>query len=235
MTSGSADKKQSSLKLRLISAAFLIPLTIFLILFNHWTFLFLVAAGYAVSCAEWTRMTAKVHGRLFKIPAGIIYITIAGLAYLGTWFMFPAGAWLALVVMFCLWAGDSGAYFAGRAIGGPKLAPVISPNKTWAGFWGSVICSGIVLYLCVLISPWIDQFVPARTGAENFNPILVILAGGVLGAVGQGGDLLMSLAKRRAGLKDSGGIIPGHGGLLDRIDSGLLVIPVYFLMLMAWL
>ena len=106
---------------------------------------------------------------------------------------------------------DIFAYVGGRLIGGPKLCPTISPNKTWAGFIVGVSAAGAGGYFLFpsLIEYWILAF--------------------VIGAASQGGDLLISFLKRRAGLKDTGNIIPGHGGVLDRIDGYLLAFPTILL------
>jgi phosphatidate cytidylyltransferase len=120
-------------------------------------------------------------------------------------------------VLFTLWAlalvwmCDIGAYFSGRAIGGPKLAPAISPNKTWAGLAGGVLLASafaVVLHLYFGL--------PLRLTVAT--PVLAVLA--------QGGDLFESWLKRRAGVKDSGDILPGHGGVLDRLDGLVPVAPV---------
>jgi phosphatidate cytidylyltransferase len=110
-----------------------------------------------------------------------------------------------------VWANDIAAYGVGRAIGGPKLAPRLSPNKTWAGFAGGVAAAGLVGALCALAS----------------GGSLAILTGFSLlvGVAGQLGDLAESWAKRHFGVKDSGRLIPGHGGVLDRVD-GLLAASV---------
>jgi len=114
--------------------------------------------------------------------------------------------WFALVlVLLVVWASDIGGYAAGRSIGGPKLAPVISPNKTWAGAIGGFIGSLIVA------AGW------AAAGAGRIVPILLV--GAVLSVASQLGDLFESAVKRRFGVKDSSHIIPGHGGLLDRLDG----------------
>jgi phosphatidate cytidylyltransferase len=114
--------------------------------------------------------------------------------------------WFALVlVLLVVWASDIGGYAAGRSIGGPKLAPVISPNKTWAGAIGGFVGSLIVA------AGW------AAAGAGRIVPILLV--GAVLSVASQLGDLFESAVKRRFGVKDSSHIIPGHGGLLDRLDG----------------
>ena len=116
--------------------------------------------------------------------------------------------WLLAVV----WATDTGALFAGRAIGGPKLAPSISPNKTWSGFLGGLAVAGIVSVIAAL---WY--------GAAAVLPI--VLTGVALSVVSQLGDLLESRVKRYLDVKDSGSIIPGHGGLFDRVDGLLAAAP----------
>jgi phosphatidate cytidylyltransferase len=117
--------------------------------------------------------------------------------------------WLLAVV----WATDTGALFAGRAIGGPKLAPAISPNKTWAGLFGGIASAMIVSLAAAL---W--------HGSTAVWPLVV--AGAVLAVVAQAGDLLESRVKRYRNVKDSGGIIPGHGGLFDRVDGLLAAAPI---------
>lgn len=109
-------------------------------------------------------------------------------------------------ILLIVWACDTGAYFCGRAIGGAKLAPRISPGKTWAGFFGGVVAGGLV-----------------ATALAGFATNGSLFAAGVVGlflaAVSQGGDLLESAVKRRFGAKDSGILIPGHGGIMDRLDG----------------
>lgn len=116
--------------------------------------------------------------------------------------------WLLAVV----WATDTGALFAGRSIGGPKLAPAISPNKTWSGFFGGIAAAVAVSLIAAL---WYGAAV---------LPIMV--AGIALSIVSQLGDLLESRVKRYLNVKDSGSIIPGHGGLFDRVDGLLAAAPV---------
>ncbi|WP_076743226.1 phosphatidate cytidylyltransferase [Sphingomonas jeddahensis] len=117
-----------------------------------------------------------------------------------------------------VWATDIGAFFAGRTIGGPKLAPRLSPNKTWAGLIGGVMAaSALALLLHVYYGlPW-----------------RMTLATPLLAALAQGGDLYESWLKRRAGVKDSGNILPGHGGVLDRLDGLVPVAPVAALLVVV--
>lgn len=153
------------------------------------------------------------------VLAGIPYITLACLAMLWLRSLPEHGLatvlWLAIVVV----AMDIGAYFSGRSIGGPKMAPKISPGKTWAGLCGGFICAALAGY---------------AFGMVYQSPQMLVLAliSGVLGLAAQLGDLIESALKRRAGVKDSGNLIPGHGGLLDRFDGFLTVMPLAALM--AW-
>jgi CDP-diglyceride synthetase len=110
-----------------------------------------------------------------------------------------------------VWATDIGAYFAGRAIGGPKLWPAISPNKTWAGLIGGMAAASL--------------FAAALHAAAGL-PLRLALATPLLAVLAQGGDLYESWLKRRAGAKDSGALLPGHGGVMDRLDGVVPVAPV---------
>jgi phosphatidate cytidylyltransferase len=126
----------------------------------------------------------------------------------------PVLLWLLAVV----WATDIGAYASGRSLGGPLLAPRLSPRKTWAGLAGGMICAALA-----------GAAAAAALHLDPALPLVVLSAG--LAVVAQFGDLAESLAKRRFGVKDSSGLIPGHGGLLDRLDGLLAVIPAVALMI----
>ena len=129
-------------------------------------------------------------------------------------------AWLVVMLIFIIAAADIGAYFTGRHFGGPKLAPRISPGKTWSGVAGGVVSTIIVSALASLALPEIP-FSPVHAAA-----IALILAG-----ISIGGDLFMSLLKRQQGIKDSSHLLPGHGGILDRIDSLAAALPFFALAL----
>ena len=148
---------------------------------------------------------------------GVLYIGIPVLSLL-VLREHPQGLLLTFWAMALVWAADSGAYFAGRAIGGPKLAPSISPNKTWAGFIGGLIAAGAFGALLVVLFDL---------------PVALAVATPVLAVLAQLGDLYESNLKRRAGVKDTGNILPGHGGILDRLDSLVAVAPAAALLVLA--
>jgi phosphatidate cytidylyltransferase len=129
----------------------------------------------------------------------------------------PDGLLLAFWAMALVWATDIGAFFAGRAIGGPKLMPAVSPNKTWAGLIGGVLGAGL---FALALTSW-------------GLPWPLVFATPVLAVVAQGGDLYESWLKRRAGVKDSSNILPGHGGVLDRLDGLVPVAPIAALLVIA--
>ena len=124
------------------------------------------------------------------------------------------GRTVLLWIFAVVWATDTGAYAFGRWLGGPRLAPRWSPRKTWAGLVGGALCAAL--------AGWGTARV---LGLSPTPPVALVSAG--LAIVGQFGDLAESVAKRRFGVKDSSGLIPGHGGLLDRVDSLLFAAPVF--------
>ena len=137
----------------------------------------------------------------------------AGLAWLAQ--PSDAGRWLLLYAICLVWVADIGAYFAGRAFGRCKLAPRVSGGKTWEGLAGGLLAVGVYAAACGL------GLGLAAAGLAGW--ILLALAAGVFSVAG---DLLESIVKREAGVKDSGSLLPGHGGLLDRIDSLIAAVPL---------
>jgi phosphatidate cytidylyltransferase len=139
---------------------------------------------------------------------------------------------LVVFVLFSVWAGDIAAYYVGKNFGTHKLAPVVSPNKSWEGAIASVVASVAVGWIVFYFHPEIDEWFSPRWNFYSSLPILKIsllhiIALGVLANVAaQFGDLFESALKRGANVKDSGTILPGHGGMLDRIDALLFAIPV---------
>lgn len=144
------------------------------------------------------------------LTLGVPYVGLPCLALSWIRAMPQEGLVTLLWVLGVVWATDTGAYIAGRRIGGPKLAPRVSPNKTWAGLFGGIAAAGLVglaaAALVAGVSPWIAA------------PLSAALA-----IVEQAGDLFESAVKRRFGVKDSSNLIPGHGGVLDRVDGLLSV------------
>ncbi len=141
--------------------------------------------------------------RSARLAIGVFYcgIPVLALLYLREQ---ENGLLLAFWTMATVWATDIGAYFAGRSIGGPKIAPTISPSKTWAGLAGGMIAS---LLLAMGLHANADL------------PFMLVMASAPLAVLAQMGDFLESWMKRQAGVKDSGNLIPGHGGVLDRVDG----------------
>lgn len=168
----------------------------------------LLVAGGAVLIALWELVIGRtVWGSTALIYAGFPFIALADMRN------GEQGFFIVLFVFACVWGADSFAYFSGKGIGGPKLAPAISPNKTWAGFLGGLAGAAIISSALAL--------------AFSINPgwMTMVLAV-VLALAAQAGDLFESWVKRRFHLKDSGNLIPGHGGVLDRIDGFIFAIAV---------
>jgi len=174
-----------------------------------WGLMFLRLAGYREN---------QLAGRRFQV----ISFASALAAITFCWFALcwlrdqTHGEYLILLLLIIIWAADVGAYFSGRALGKTKLAPLISPGKTWEGVIGGIILAGITALL-------LSRFVP---GIErSLLPLMSLTAVTVLTSIC--GDLFISLHKRTVGLKDAGSLFPGHGGVLDRLDS-LLPGSVFF-------
>lgn len=158
-------------------------------------------------------LVKAVFGYLTLVPAWLALLSIREWQYLSDK---DAGAWLALFVFSIVWAADIGAYFAGRKFGSHKLMPNVSPGKTIEGLVGGIIAV-ILLTLWML---WKQEI-------EFQNWLLLATCCVVIGVISAFGDLSESMIKRDAGMKDSGNILPGHGGLLDRIDSLTAAMPVF--------
>lgn len=172
-----------------------------------------VAAGVVVVLA--VAALRRLPNRLV-LAAGLPYVVL-GLSSAG-WLRNDAGGGVPAVlwVVASVVATDVGAYFVGRALKGPKLAPRISPNKTWSGLFGGMACAG---------------FAGALTGfLAEAPPLPLAAASVVLGAIAQGGDLIESKLKRSFRVKDASRLIPGHGGFLDRFDGYLTALPAAALM-----
>ena len=137
---------------------------------------------------------------------GVVYVSLPPVAFVILRDDPVHGVAAIVLVMLMVWAADTFAYFAGRLIGGPKLAPVISPRKTWAGLIGAMAGSALAAYL-----------VSKMLGLQS--ALILVLIAAVLAIIEQAGDLFKSAMKRHYGVKDSGRLIPGHGGVIDRVDG----------------
>jgi phosphatidate cytidylyltransferase len=196
----------SELLIRSLAGAVLILLALGAAFLGGYAFAVLVALASVLIFYEWRRLVAG-WGFGWKV-AGFVYALLPALGLLWIRDRAPQGLELLIWVFIVTWTTDIGAYFAGRAIGGPKLAPRISPNKTIAGLVGGMISAALAGY--------------AWVGLTRLSALLVFLAP-LFALAAQAGDLFESGMKRRAGVKDSGNWLPGHGGALDRLD-GLVVV-----------
>lgn len=184
----------------------------------------LVAATGAVLLALPTEI-------LFAAPKEPVWLGSAAATSFATLYVAAGGAAIIALrgigsetVLFLLgivWAGDSAAYYVGTRIGKRKLAPVVSPKKSWEGFWGQIVAGAVFGAILALVLPRVPgtPAVAAAVGA---------LLGAVMSVVAVVGDLVESTFKRSCAVKDSGGLLPGHGGLLDRLDSLLYASPVLY-------
>lgn len=222
----------STLAIRLLSALVLAPFALFCVIYGGAPFLGMVAFALILSLREWRRMAVLSTRPLTNLVVGLCYILLCFASYAELRLGHANGAGLALSLLLCVWASDSAAYFSGKAIGGPKMAPSISPKKTWAGLAGGMVASAAALVLFALtVGPYLTRL---------FDVNMVVFAGwsawaiGVVGAcitlAGQAGDLLISIEKRKVGVKDTGNLIPGHGGILDRIDSLMLASAAFLIL-----
>ncbi|AIT79304.1 phosphatidate cytidylyltransferase [Novosphingobium pentaromativorans] len=245
--------KKSDLRVRTISAVVMVAVAGLAIWLGGpiWTaFVCAIAVGVLW---EWVRLTRAGT----QNPAERGFWNFAGMFYVGTcaamllFLRNPAFTLAPLLTVVCgVIAVDVGAYFAGRTFGGPKVAPAISPSKTWAGLFGAIAAATLVLFGAAMLwrSGAISLTQAGRAveevscfgmqpcwylGARVVPLFATCLMTGILFAIcAQGGDFFESWLKRRAGVKDSGSLIPGHGGFFDRVDGLLAVLFVLGLMIL---
>lgn len=203
----------SSLQQRLITAVILGGAFLAVILAGGWIFAIVVLIAGGLAYQEFWPLAINKKEKYMGIP--YILIPILCLIWLRDVGYVPV-----LMIVLTVILTDTGAYFTGRTIGGLKLAPKISPNKTWSGLFGGIVASAVGMGLIASIYGY------APTSQY-------VILGGALAVIAQAGDLFESYLKRRAGVKDSGTIIPGHGGILDRVDGLLTAIPCFALF--VWL
>lgn len=194
------------MKSRVITALVGIPLVLACVLAVH-------PAPLAALLALVAGLSVPECKRLFpRWPSVLTCLLYVGPALVSLFLLHKWNPPSALLPLLCLWGGDSAAYFVGRAWGKHKLAPTISPNKTWEGAIANLIA-------CSLVGAGFGPLL-------GINPLVGLGSGVACGILGQLGDLFESAQKRRVNLKDSGTLLPGHGGVLDRIDSLLFSAPV---------
>ena len=199
------SKNQNNLMIRSLSAALLIPVVMYVILSGVVIFYASVVLISLLMGVEWHGIIKKLKSKSIWNGIALIHILIFTISF--CWLRYQEnGQKFLLWLVITTWMADTGAFAFGKIIGGPKLAPKISPFKTWAGLIGAVILSGVsgtVFYSYL-----------------NFgNGYKFIGATVTLGILAQIGDLFESWIKRKANIKDSGKAIPGHGGILDRVDG----------------
>lgn len=183
-----------------------------------------------LSVALWTRGSA---GK----PIESVATTLFGVLYTGGMLAFVyslryhrfaieplAGSMLVALPVVLTWLNDSGAFFFGKKFGKKKLMPTVSPGKTWAGAWGALGTTIVSTYL-------LSAFVLKPFAGLALTIVGVVVFGAVMSVAAQVGDLVESMLKREAGMKDSSNLIPGHGGVLDRTDSLLFTVPIAYVML----
>lgn len=184
-----------------------------------WSIALLWIKGYPGSAVFWrTRFMRNLMGLLILAPAWMAAIYLLS---------FPRGGGLIVVMVLIVASADIGAYFAGKAWGRHKLIEAVSPKKTWEGFWGGMA-------VCALLAVLLWSQLPNQQAHVSLVAVLVVALATALASVV--GDLSVSMVKREAGAKDSGSLLPGHGGVLDRLDSLCGAAPVFALglLLAGW-
>jgi phosphatidate cytidylyltransferase len=205
----------ADLGLRTVSALVLAPAVIACVWLGGAVFVGIVGLMIVGLAVEWFRLLGRREQRVCPVwsVTGLGYVAVAGAALF--WLRSAPGVGRAntLFLLVVVWSSDIGAYVVGRVIGGPRLAPRISPGKTLSGAAGGLLAAVAAGMLAAHV-------------LANGSPWRAIAVAALLGVVAQGGDLLESFVKRRLEVKDSGHLIPGHGGLFDRLDALLAAAPV---------
>jgi CDP-diglyceride synthetase len=205
------EEKESNLYARVKSALVLIPLVLGVIIYGGLPFVLAISfLCFAMNYEFFAMLRRKKmpHGKVQPLLVfGVIYCSLPCLMLVALRMQPYDGLALVLWLLLAVWSTDTGAYFAGKKIGGPKIAPAISPNKTWAGIAGGMLLSTLVS----IPFYFFHDFKVFEYNVLLLAPIITIVA--------QMGDFIESYIKRYFGVKDSGNLIPGHGGVLDRVDG----------------
>lgn len=241
-----AGGKKSDLPVRAASAVVMVAVAGTALWLGGWVWMAFVALVALGVLWEWRGLVAGFQPSPMKRglwnAGGLVYVGAACII-LAMLRQYSEGAREVLLILAAVIGTDIGAYFAGRSIGGPKIAPSISPSKTWAGLFGGMFGAALlmmavqwawmpglcrVFYPAPSVRPGIFVFDGPCSGMFAEPPMsMVCIGGAVMAIVAQAGDFFESWMKRRAGVKDSGKLIPGHGGLFDRVD-GLLAVCFVF-------
>lgn len=198
------------LGVRAASAAVLLPVAVFCLWEGDWIWAVMALLAGVLMLREFVTMAGR-WPRDRAVLVGLAWVSPAVAAVVWLRLHAPDGMGDVLFLLCVVWSSDIGAYMVGRLVGGPKLAPAISPGKTISGAVGGLAAAMLVGAIAARI--------------DNGDPTASIVIAAFLGVVSQAGDLLESAVKRHFGVKDSGNLIPGHGGLLDRLDAVLTVAP----------
>lgn len=203
---------------RVLSAALLAPVVLYAVAVGGALFYTLVVVTAVLMMREWDNLVQHRISNAWN-TAGVFYVTMTCVSLIMLREESLGGSLpLLLFLLATVWATDIGAYFAGRQIGGPKLAPRLSPSKTWAGLLGGMLAAGTI---GAVLSFFFTFPVSIAQG---------LVIGAAIAVVGQAGDLFESWLKRAAGVKDSGTLIPGHGGILDRVDGITFTAPLLLIL-----
>ena len=198
----------SELFKRILSSLILLPLLIYIIISGSFFIISLIIICFVISCYEWNRLnknkSIKIFGFIFLLFSFYTFYDLSIELFL-----------LIFVILICI-TTDIGGYFFGKIFKGPKLT-TISPNKTYAGMIGGYVLS--LIFLLIIIN-FIELLV---------TPFQLFLLTILLSTVSQAGDIIVSYFKRQANVKNTGNLIPGHGGLLDRIDGMIFAVPTLYL------
>lgn len=221
----------SDLLVRFVSAVAMLGLTIIAMWLGGWFWIGFVVLLAGLVLWEWNLLVRGFGGSALSEVTwqfiGALYVGGAALAMMQVRLNYDLWTVL-LAFLLPVIAVDVGAYFAGRSIGGPRIAPSISPAKTWAGLFGGMVAASLVT-----VGVEIADVGPATAPGYTIAGIgLAVLSGVLIAMIAQAGDFFESWMKRRAKVKDSSRLIPGHGGLFDRLDG---FIAVFFVLFMAWI
>lgn len=184
-----------------------------------WLIACLLVIQYPKKVALWQAKPVRaLLGFFVLIPMWVGFMTLKSQEH---------SSLIIVYVMLLIWGADTGAYFAGKAFGKSKLAPNVSPGKSWAGFWGGLATTGLIAVVFSLsVNKWLSPM-----SVDDFTLLAIITF--ITAIISVMGDLVESMMKRHRGIKDSSQLLPGHGGVLDRIDSMASAVPVFaFFMLL---